>query len=310
MQPGIDEFPLARFRAEQPFDRVSGLSPGDVVVPPPSGGTARSNELRAVPHLPAGSGGQSVDPVAISKSCRKMSGDGTPGGASTQTMPLFISANFALSADGKISTRGRGGAGFGSKEDQRRLLALRAESDAVLVGQATLLADRMSLGLGLGSEWQENRLTDGQTEFPARVVVGGRRPLDADHPVFTATAGPLHFLLSPGQDAPANADGVVWHRAEKSDPPDLIARILSLADAEGWRHLHCEGGSRIFNALVQAGRIDVLHLTIVPVVFGGHAAPRLLPPDAGWAVSRGFHLVAMESVGDEIFLRYERAKNP
>jgi riboflavin biosynthesis pyrimidine reductase len=225
-------------------------------------------------------------------------------------MGLRITANFALSADGKISTRGPGGSGFGSAEDHRRLLALRAQADAVLVGQATLVADRMSLGLGSTRAWRDQRLAAGRPEFPARVVVGGRRPLAPDHPVFSSSAGPLHFLLPPGQEGGGAGAKVHWHPAVENGTPDLLARIRSLAESEGWRHLHCEGGARIFNLLVQAGLVDTLFLTLVPVVFGGHAAPRLLPRDAAWASSMGFHLASMEAVGDELFLRYEMVTNP
>ena len=224
-------------------------------------------------------------------------------------MGLRITANFALSADGKISTRGAGGSGFGSVEDHRRLLDLRAEADAVLVGQATLEADHMSLGLGSTREWRDQRLAAGRPEFPARVVVGGRRPLAPDHPVFSATAGALHFLLPPGQEGGGDGGTMVWQRVPESDAPDLCSRILALAESEGWHHLHCEGGARVFNHLVQAGLVDVLYLTLVPVLFGGHAAPRLLPRDADWPASLGLRLTDMEPVGDELFLRYERLKN-
>ncbi|MFM7182614.1 MAG: RibD family protein [Verrucomicrobiales bacterium] len=223
-------------------------------------------------------------------------------------MGLRITANFALSADGKISARGPGGSGFGSKEDHRRLLALRAEADAVLVGQATLVADRMSLGLGSTREWRDQRLAAGRAEFPARVVVGGRHPLALDHPVFSAAAGPLHILLPSGQGG-GDAKNAVWHPSPESNGPDLCRRILTLAESEGWRHLHCEGGARIFNLLVQAGLVDALYLTLVPVVFGGYTAPRLLSKDVAWTASIGLQLASVEPVGDELFLRYERVTN-
>jgi 5-amino-6-(5-phosphoribosylamino)uracil reductase/2,5-diamino-6-(ribosylamino)-4(3H)-pyrimidinone 5'-phosphate reductase len=225
-------------------------------------------------------------------------------------MGLRITANFALSADGKISTRGPGGSGFGSAEDHRRLLALRAEADAVLVGQATLVADRMSLGLGSTREWRDQRLAAGRPEFPARVVAGGRCPIAPDHPVFSATAGPLHFLLPPGHEGGGVREDVRWHQVTEKDAPDLCARIISLARSEGWRHIHCEGGARIFHLLARSGLVNTLYLTLVPVVFGGHAAPRLLPRDADWAASVAFHLDSVEPAGDELFLRYERVKNP
>lgn len=221
-------------------------------------------------------------------------------------MPPLITANFALSADGKISTRGAGGSGFGSPADKRRLLALRAEADAVFVGQATLAADRMSLGLGSGPEGREQRLARGKSPYPARVMVGGRHPLAPDHPVFSAEAGPLHVLLAPGCEAGKTGPSIHWHEARDADWADWAERLFDLARAEGWQHLHCEGGSRIFDTLARAGRIDVLYLTLVPVLFGGHAAPRLLPANADWTHSLGFRLADIESAGDELFLRYEK----
>jgi 5-amino-6-(5-phosphoribosylamino)uracil reductase len=168
----------------------------------------------------------------------------------------------------------------------------------------------MSLGLGSTREWRDQRLAAGRPEFPARVVVGGRRPLAPNHPVFSSSAGPLHFLLPPGAESAGATGNVLWHPVPENEAPDLRARILCLAESEGWQHLHCEGGARIFSLLVQADLVDTLYLTLVPVVFGGHAAPRLLPRDAAWASSVGFRLTSMEPVDDEIFLRYERVKNP
>ncbi|MFM8657857.1 MAG: dihydrofolate reductase family protein, partial [Chthoniobacterales bacterium] len=52
-----------------------------------------------------------------------------------------VTAHFALSRDGKIAARGKGPTVFTSSRDRRRMLELRAESDAILVGRGTLEAD-------------------------------------------------------------------------------------------------------------------------------------------------------------------------
>ena len=56
-----------------------------------------------------------------------------------------VSLNFAISADGKISSIDRRPSDWTSKDDFERLLALRLEADALLVGRGTLVADAMNM---------------------------------------------------------------------------------------------------------------------------------------------------------------------
>ena len=58
-----------------------------------------------------------------------------------------VIANFALTADGKVSTRNFTDTTFTSPSDKRRLKEIRALGDALLVGGRTVAADTMSLGL-------------------------------------------------------------------------------------------------------------------------------------------------------------------
>ena len=57
----------------------------------------------------------------------------------------FLSLNFALSADGKISSVVKRPSGWTSRDDHARLLDLRKDADALLVGRGTLEADRMAM---------------------------------------------------------------------------------------------------------------------------------------------------------------------
>ena len=196
-----------------------------------------------------------------------------------------ISANFAISADGKSSTRGRHGAGFGSAVDHSRLLELRAAADAVLVGRATLEADTMSLALGDRADLVAARLKDGRSPYPARVIACGKRRPPPEHPVFHHPGGSIHLL----------------------DGHETVTGLLDLASELGWRHIHCEGGPRLFTALMESDLIDTLYLTICPRLFGSFSAPSLLAGDANWAHSRAWSLASMDSVAGELFLCYQRA---
>ncbi|NBV85584.1 MAG: hypothetical protein EBS01_04825, partial [Verrucomicrobia bacterium] len=101
-----------------------------------------------------------------------------------------VVANFAVTWDGRISTRGRTLSNFSSPRDKRRLLEIRSEGDAVVASLETVKADTMTMGLpdrGLRAE----REARGQSAFPLRVVVSGSGALDPDLRLFGETFSPV-----------------------------------------------------------------------------------------------------------------------
>jgi 2,5-diamino-6-(ribosylamino)-4(3H)-pyrimidinone 5'-phosphate reductase len=76
----------------------------------------------------------------------------------------------------------------------------------------------------------------------------------------------------------------------------------------GVQRLLCEGGGELNEALLRAGLLDELHLTISPQIFGGRTAPTIAD---GLGFSRladaaQFRLKSSHRVGDEMFLVFER----
>ncbi|MDD1676091.1 MAG: dihydrofolate reductase family protein, partial [Methanomicrobiales archaeon] len=59
-------------------------------------------------------------------------------------MRPYVLINVAMSADGKISTRERRLVRISGSEDRARVDALKAGSDAIMVGIGTILADNPS----------------------------------------------------------------------------------------------------------------------------------------------------------------------
>ena len=96
-------------------------------------------------------------------------------------MRPFVFINCAMSADGKISTRERRQVRISGPADFARVDALRAESDAVMVGIGTILADDPSLTVK-SPTLREKRIKRGACEHPVRIVVDSmaRTPPDAD----------------------------------------------------------------------------------------------------------------------------------
>ena len=102
----------------------------------------------------------------------------------------FVTANFALTWDGRISTRRGTPADFSSKSDKRRLVEIRARCDAVLVSAKTLAADNMSMGLP-DAALRAARTARGQREYPLRVLLTNSGRIDPALRLFTKTFSPI-----------------------------------------------------------------------------------------------------------------------
>ena len=81
--------------------------------------------------------------------------------------------NAATSVDGKLSSRRREQVAISGPDDFARVAAVRARSDAVMVGVGTVLADDPSLTLS-DPDLVAERESDGKPGHPARVVADSR----------------------------------------------------------------------------------------------------------------------------------------
>ena len=62
----------------------------------------------------------------------------------------FVTATFAMTADGKVTTRNFAPVDFTSREDKLHLFRQRALADAVLIGHTSLKRDNVRLELPAG----------------------------------------------------------------------------------------------------------------------------------------------------------------
>src|SRR5438067_9953146 len=104
----------------------------------------------------------------------------------------FVSATFAMTMDGKITTRDFAPVDFTSAEDKQHLFRQRALADAVIIGHSTLKRDNVRLGLpeNLRGERRKRR----QTPAPLRVIVSREGKIDSELKIFQsdpAKTGPI-----------------------------------------------------------------------------------------------------------------------
>ncbi|MEY3480268.1 MAG: 2,5-diamino-6-ribosylamino-4(3H)-pyrimidinone 5-phosphate reductase [Verrucomicrobiota bacterium] len=218
-----------------------------------------------------------------------------------------VSANFAISVDGKIATRGMGPTSFTSVLDRRRMLELRAEADAIMIGRGTLEADDMPLRLpsrGL----RVRRVRAGKAAEPLRVIFtdSGRlrknlRIFRGGPPIVVFTTRAIPETVRRWLDKVA--DVRVEQRAKHVDPRRALA---VLAKDYGVRRVMCEGGAELFRSLVDAGLVQDLHVTIAPLVIGGSDAPTLIGPAPAALLRRAITLRPgkFQQAGNEVLATY------
>jgi 2,5-diamino-6-(ribosylamino)-4(3H)-pyrimidinone 5'-phosphate reductase len=188
-------------------------------------------------------------------------------------MRPYVTVNFAMSADGKLSTKERRQVKISGNEDFARVDKLKAGSDAIMVGIGTVIADDPSLTVK-SEELKQERISRGLDENPVRVIVDsrGRIPLDA------AVLG-----KGPGKRVIGCSEGIDpgTHRALKSYATVIIAgkeevdlnELLSQLYNMGIRSLMVEGGGTLLWSMFELGLVDEMFQYIGNMVIGGRESP-------------------------------------
>ena len=217
-----------------------------------------------------------------------------------------VIANFALTADGKVSTRNLTPTGFTSKTDKRRLLEIRSLGDAVLAGARTVKTDRMSMRI-TAEDLRERRSSLGKPPEPLRVIVSNSGAVETSWKVFQTPGAPVLVFSSARMSQAARASIAQPADLWIFDTPevDLAAMLQILRNDYQVRTLVCEGGPRLFRNLLEIGAVDQLHLTWTPLIFGGVKAPTLIGvPDKFLPATIRCRLKDMRVEGEECFLTY------
>lgn len=215
--------------------------------------------------------------------------------------------NFAMTADGKVSTRYWTPSNFRSAIHQNRLQEIRARADALMIGRSTAEINRIQQ-LGI-SQLRRTRKGAGKPAEPLCVLVSGRGHFSPPMKIFSTMRSPLLIFtrvpLSPRVQKLLPGRAIV-HLLEKFAIKTILGILWHQYQV---RTLVCEGGPTLMRALLDADAITEVHLTIVPLVFGGAQAPSLSGlPGSFLTRPLDFLLRSMDVQDGECFLTYERKK--
>ncbi|MER5950097.1 dihydrofolate reductase family protein [Streptomyces sp. NPDC001904] len=209
----------------------------------------------------------------------------------------------AVSLDGCLDDTGEGRLLLSGAEDFDRVDAVRAASDAILVGAGTLRTDRPRLLVNSEARRAE-RVAAGRPAFPLKVTVSGSGRLDPGDPFWTTGGERLVYSTDRGAAVARGRLGDAAHVVALGAAVDWAALLDDLG-GRGVRRLMVEGGARVHTQLLQLGLADELRLAVAPLVVGEPDAPRLFGPGAypGGPRSR-MRVLGTERVGDVIVTRY------
>ena len=185
----------------------------------------------------------------------------------------WVSGIMVSSLDGRATLEGTSRK-LGGPQDLQMLLALRRRADALIVGPGTVAAE------GYGPLPCPAVLVSRSFELPWEAglfAAPGQRVL-----VYTRAGGSV-------PDLPADVELV---------PEDDLRAVLADLRARGIERLLCEGGPTVNRALLDAGLLDELFLTLSPVVSGEG------PPIVANGPSAPLTLRSVATADGDLYLRY------
>ena len=239
-----------------------------------------------------------------------------------------VTLKLAVSADGMIGRKGEGQVRISGAVARAQVQILRAETDAILVGIGTAVADDPQLTVRIpGLEERspirivldrrldlplDSKLVRTARDVPLIVVAGdagfpsprirgeGARRADEGQP--GGAQMPLSALAEREVDYDARRAGLEAAGAELLNAdtiPDLLAALAS----RGISSLLVEGGARAARSFLDADLVDRILLFTCPPAIGEGGIPS---PFQRTSVPEGFTLRRAARYGDDLFEDYER----
>jgi 2,5-diamino-6-(ribosylamino)-4(3H)-pyrimidinone 5'-phosphate reductase len=220
----------------------------------------------------------------------------------------FVFVNFAMTADGKITTANREIQAFSSARDREHMFQLRVNADAVMAGARTVDLNPVTMGPG-GKKYRQQRTKRGLAEYNLRVVVSGSGTVDPRAKLFSKHFSPI-IILTTERAGAARLETLRKHVQEVyvcgETEIDFDHALRWLNRKWNVKRLLCEGGGELNDALFRAGLVHELNLTICPTIFGGRSAPTLADGSGHLSLAQAttLDLKSAKRFGDELFLVY------
>lgn len=215
----------------------------------------------------------------------------------------YVTLKLAVSADGMIGIKGQGQIRITGAAARDYVQKLRAETDAILVGIGTAIADDPELTC---------RIPGLETRSPLRVVIDSELNLPTTSKL-AQTARTVPVLAVSGEEGGSvayaarrqalEALGVEVVVCHPSEPFDLLGALAT----RGISSLLVEGGARTAQQFLNAGLIDRILLFTGPAALGEKGVPSPLDRHL---IPVGFIHRQTTTFGDDLLDTYEYERSP
>ncbi len=228
-----------------------------------------------------------------------------PGTGRPYTVLTMIST-----LDGKAVVGGKGSTwSLGTEVDHVLFQQIQRNCDAVLVGAGVMRVDDIPYPRITPAETR--RRTDlGLRPRPLWIVISGSGRLSPDLRLFEADSSDTMLVTTESADPEALRAllGKTRIAAFGRQELDFGAMGRALREVHGIRRLNSLGGPILNGAMLEAGLIDELFLTLAPKIQNGRQAVTLFE-GSGRPQDQlvGASLVSLYRSGDELYLRYRLA---
>jgi diaminohydroxyphosphoribosylaminopyrimidine deaminase / 5-amino-6-(5-phosphoribosylamino)uracil reductase len=221
---------------------------------------------------------------------RKLAREGLP----------FVTLKAAVTLDGRLAARSGESKWITGELARREGHRLRSQSDAVLVGVGTVLADDPELNVRLVRGRNPVRVvldTELRTPLSAKLVRGAKRIPTLILHAPDASAARAKKLAQAGVELAAI-------RRTRRGGIDLERALRELANRELGRVL-VEGGARVHGALLARGLVDAAAVFIAPLIVGDSRARPLADADHEVALSDAWEIPKPEIrvLGRDVLVR-------
>jgi 5-amino-6-(5-phosphoribosylamino)uracil reductase len=186
--------------------------------------------------------------------------------------------------------------------DFDRVDGVRAASDAILVGAATVRNDDPRL-LIRSPDRREHRLARGLPAFPMKVTVTRRGDLDPAAAFFARDGAEKLVYCDPA--ALTRLRARVGRLAAVAPLAGGISGVSCDLFRRGVRRLLVEGGESLHTQFLAAGLADELQLVVAPIFVGDERARRFVGEGRfPWHRGSRAELAEVRQIGDVALLRY------
>lgn len=212
-------------------------------------------------------------------------------------MKPYVILNAAMTLDGKIATK-KGSSEISGEDDLKRVHELRKNSDAIMVGINTVLADDPRLTV--------HKIPANLKDNPTRIVVDNKARIPLKSRVLNDEAP---TIIAVTKKAPVNRVKSLQKKVEVlicGNEQVNLKKLMEELAKRGLKSLMLEGGSTLNYSMFEDELIDEVRVCIAPMIAGGTKSKTLVDGSGVDYMKNAYKLRLKKSykLGNDLIVEY------